>query len=77
MKTSSGEYFYSESKSFTTDVAPVLLAVKDLVGRAKELSVGGSKEQTESEFLDVSVSNIVETDDLIRLSLVDINLLLT
>ncbi|MCF8379793.1 MAG: hypothetical protein K9H49_09465 [Bacteroidales bacterium] len=72
VKTSSGEYYYSDPKAFKTDVAPLLLAVKDLVTRAKELSVGGSQEQTQSEFIEVSISNLFETDDQITLSLVDV-----
>lgn len=73
VKTADGEYFYSESKAFATDVAPVHLHVKDLVARGKELSVGGSKEMTESEFIAGSVSNVVEAGNKITLSIVDSN----
>jgi len=71
VKTASGEYYYSEAKTFTTDVVPVHLEVKDLVARGKALAVGGSQEQTLSEFIAVSISYVVEQDNLIKLSLVD------
>jgi len=71
VKTSTGDYFFGLEKSFTTDVPPVHLAIKDLVARAKALSVGGSKELTESEYIVVSISNVVEATDVITLSLVD------
>jgi hypothetical protein len=71
VKTSTGDYYFGIEKSFTTDVPPVHLAVKDLVARAKALAVGGSKELTESEYIVVSISNVVETTNGITLSLVD------
>lgn len=73
VKTAEGEYYYSEGKAFATDVAPVYLHVKDLVARGKELSVGGSKEMTESEYIVGSVSNVVEAGNKITLSIVDSN----
>lgn len=73
IKTSTGESHFGEQKSFSTDVVPVRLAVKDLVARGKALSDGGSKEQTASEFIAVTISNVVEAADIITLSLVDNN----
>ncbi len=73
VKTSAGENYFGDQKSFTTDIVPVLLPVKDLVARGKALSSGGSSVQTASEFISVTVSNVVEAADIITLSLVDNN----
>ncbi|HET9570261.1 MAG TPA: DUF5689 domain-containing protein [Bacteroidales bacterium] len=73
VKTSTGETYYGEEKTFKTDAIPVHLAVKDLVARGKALSVGGSLTLTQSEYIDVVVSNVVESANTITLSLVDAN----
>jgi hypothetical protein len=71
VKTATGDVYFGIVKSFTTDITPVHLAIKDLVARAKALSVGGSKGLTESEYINVTVSNVVEAVNTITLSLVD------
>lgn len=71
VKTSTGETYFGEEKTFKTDAIPIHLAVKDLVARGKSLSVGGSLGLTESEYIVVLVSNVNESDNTITLSLID------